>query len=98
MSLPSPVMMNSWVDDTAEEIHPSIPLPGDKYDNLGRNMSLPSPVMMNSWADDTEEEIHPSVPLPGDKYDNLGRNMSAQVRREKKYGRWKTVVYSKKFY
>jgi hypothetical protein len=54
--------------------------------------------MMNFWADDVEEEIHPSVPLPGDKYDNLGRNMSAQVRREKKYGTWKTVVYSNKFY
>lgn len=61
-------------------------------------MSLSSPVMMNFWADDVEEEIHPSVPLPGDKYDNLGRNMSAQVRREKKYGTWKTVVYSNKFY
>lgn len=61
-------------------------------------MSLLSPVMMNSWADDAEEEIHPSVPLPGDKYDNLGRNMSAQVRREKKYGQWTTVMYSKKFY
>jgi len=61
-------------------------------------MSLPSPIMRNSWADDAEEEIHPSVQLTGDKYDNFGRNMSAQIRREKKYGQWKTVVYSKKFY
>lgn len=39
MSLPSPVVMNSWADDDEEEIHPSVPLPGDKYDYLGRNMS-----------------------------------------------------------
>ena len=61
-------------------------------------MSLPSPISMKSWEEETEEELHPSVHQLGDKYDNLGRNISAQVRREKKYGRWITVKYSKKLY
>ena len=61
-------------------------------------MSLPSPIMNASWADEVEEELHPSTPLDGDKYDRLGRNLSAQARREKSFGRWTTVKYSKKFY
>lgn len=61
-------------------------------------MPLPSPVMNTSWADEIEEELHPSIPLSDDKYDYLGRNISAQARREKTFGRWVTVKYSKKFY
>lgn len=61
-------------------------------------MSLPSPIMNASWADEVEEEVHPSVHQAGDKYDRLGRNMSAQIRREKKYGWWTIVKYSRKLY
>lgn len=61
-------------------------------------MSLPSPIMNASWADEVDEELHPSIHRDGDKYDDLGRNISAQARREKAYGRWTTVKYSKKFY
>lgn len=32
-------MNNLWADDVEEELHPSIPIPGDQYDDLGRNMS-----------------------------------------------------------
>ena len=61
-------------------------------------MSLPSPIMNDSWADEVDEELHPSIPRDGDKYDRLGRNLSAQARREKSFGLWTTVKYSKKFY
>lgn len=61
-------------------------------------MSLPSPIMNNTWADEVEEDLHPSIPRPDDEYDRLGRNMSAKARREKAYGRWTLVKYSKKFY
>lgn len=67
-------------------------------------MSLSSPTMNASWADEVDEvdevdeELHPSIPRDGDKYDRLGRNLSAQARREKSFGRWTTVKYSKKFY
>jgi len=39
MSLPSPIMNTSWADEVDDELHPSIPRPGDEYDRLGRNMS-----------------------------------------------------------
>ena len=61
-------------------------------------MSFPTPTMTTSWADEVTEELHPSLPRVGDKYDILGRNMSAQLRREKAWGRWVLVKYSKRVY
>ena len=57
-------------------------------------MPPPSPVSKH-WGD---EDVHPSIPQDGDIWDELGRNLSAQKRRERMWGKWTTVRYSKKFY